>query len=385
MRILVLASDLYTRGGIARQTYTLASALGDLLGPENVDVLALLAYGDPSDVHPRFCVLGPVTDQLTAAAKVQFAMKALALARNRYDLVVCSIVAVAPVAAAIHFLHGTPFWVVCHGSEVWGPLVPYKRFALRQADRVLSVSRFTAERICEVHKIPRERVSILHNAIPDDFEKLLPAHDAEGSWETRATYPERTLLSVGSLNRIHAYKGFDTVIRALPLALKRFPNLRYVIVGDGDDRSRLEKLAAEHQLERYVTFAGSVSDEQMAGYYRSCDVFVLPSRTRERNGGWEGEGFGRVYVEAALAGKPVVGSRGGGAAEAVVHGKTGILVDPTSVEETSRAIIELLENPAAATHMGREGSRWAKQYFTEDALRRSLGGLLYDCKLGGQR
>ena len=98
----------------------------------------------------------------------------------------------------------------------------------------------------------------------------------------------------------------------------------------------------------------------------------------ERNGGWEGEGFGRVYVEAALAGKPVVGSRGGGAAEAVVHGKTGSLINPTSVEETARAIIELLENPAAAAQMGCEGSKWAKRYFTEEALRTSLAELMYE-------
>lgn len=112
MRILILATDLYTRGGIARQTYTLASALGDLVGPENVDVLALLAYGDPSDLHPRFRVFGPVSERLTATAKVQFAMKALALASNPYDLIVCSISSLAPVAAAIRFVYRTPFWVV---------------------------------------------------------------------------------------------------------------------------------------------------------------------------------------------------------------------------------------------------------------------------------
>jgi glycosyltransferase involved in cell wall biosynthesis len=314
---------------------------------------------------------------------MQFAMRALALARNQYDLTVCSILALAPVAATIRFVYKTPFWVVCHGTEVWGPLPPYKRFALRQADRVLSVSRFTAEKLSEVHKIPQRRVSILHNAIPDDLERLLSARPAEGESEARILNRERILLSVGSLTRVHAYKGFETVIRALPLALKEAPKLRYVIVGEGDDRPRLEKLVAEHQLERFVTFAGCVSDGQLAEYYRSCDVFVLPSKTTERNGTWEGEGFGRVYVEAALAGKPVVGSLGGGAAEAVVHGETGILVDPKSVEETARAIIQLLVNPTAAAQMGCKGRKWAKQYFTEDALRRSLGGLLRVRKLGG--
>jgi glycosyltransferase involved in cell wall biosynthesis len=376
MRILILATDIYTRGGIARYTYTLASALGDLLGPANVHVLPLLAYGDASGLHPRFRVFRPVTDRLTAAAKVQFGIKALAHARHKYDLIVCSHLGLALVAATMGFVYRIPFWVVCHGIEVWGPLPLIKRVALRQSNLLLPISRFTAQKLSEVHKIPRQRVSVVHNAISDDFERLLRAPGAAGGPETSLLHRERLILSVGSLARDLAYKGFDTVIRALPRVLERVPNLRYVIVGDGDDRPRLEQLTAEHHLQGQVTFAGSVSDEQLAQCYRSCDVFVLPSRTITTNGSCEGEGFGRVYIEASLAGKPVVGSRGGGAAEAVLRGETGLLVDPTSVEETAGAIIELLENPTAASQMGQRGREWARENFTEEALRRSLGSLL---------
>ena len=309
-------------------------------------------------------------------------MKALALARNEYDLIVCSHLSLALVAAAIRFVYRTPFWVVCHGSEAWGPLSLLKRAALRQADLLLPVSRFTAEKLSEVHRIPQRKMSILHNAIPDDFERLVAPPSRSAGPDAVVRNKECLLLSVGSLARAHAYKGFDTVIHALPEALKLVPNIRYVIVGEGDDRPRLEKLTAEHQLENHVTFAGSVSDAQLAEYYRSCDVFVLPSKATARNGSWEGEGFGRVYVEAALAGKPVVGSLGGGAAEAVVHGKTGLLVEPSSAAQTASAIIQLLENPTVATEMGVAGRNWAIQNFTEEALRRSLGGLLHACRLG---
>jgi glycosyltransferase involved in cell wall biosynthesis len=385
MRILILATDIYTRGGIARYTYTLASALGDLLGPENVHVLALLAYGDPSGLEPRFRLYGPVTDRLTAAAKVQFELKALALARHKYDLIVCSHLGLALVAATIALVHRTPFWVVCHGIEVWEPLPLIKRVALRQSNRLLPVSRFTAQKLSEVHRIPRHKVSVVHNAISDDFERLLRAPGAAGGPEASPRPRERLLLSVGSLAKNLAYKGFDTVIRALPRVLDRVPNLRYVIVGDGDDRPRLEQLTAKHHLQGHVTFAGSVSDEQLAQCYRSCDVFVLPSRTITTNGSCEGEGFGRVYIEASLAGKPVVGSRGGGAAEAVLRGETGMLVDPTSVEETAGAIIKLLQNPAAARQMGQKGREWALENFTENALRRSLGSLLHASGFGESR
>jgi glycosyltransferase involved in cell wall biosynthesis len=372
MRILILATDIYTRGGIARQTYTLASALADLA--ESVEVLALLAYGDPGDVRPRFRVWGPMGAQPTRAAKLLFAGKALALARRHYDLTVCSTPASAPVAAALRAVYGTPYWVVCHGTEVWGPLPWLKRLALRHAALLLPVSRFTAEKLATVHGMTR--LAILHNAIPQEFERLLTAPAGAAGAEGEAVPGERLLLSVGSLTRAHAYKGFDTVLRALPLARQRVPNLRYVIVGEGDDRARLENLARELGLENCVTFARSVSNAQLAEYYRACDALVLPSKTARRAGAWEGEGFGRVYVEAALAGKPVVGSRQGGAAEAVLDGQTGLLVDPTSVEETARAITALLENPTAATQMGQQGREWARERFTEEALRRELGGLL---------
>ncbi len=89
-------------------------------------------------------------------------------------------------------------------------------------------------------------------------------------------------------------------------------------------------------------------------------------------------------MEAALAGKPVVGSREGGAAEAVLHGETGLLVDPRSQTEVADALITLLENPKLAARMGREGQRWARKNFTESALqnrlREMLGGVAFSLR-----
>src|SRR5205823_2015707 len=325
MRVLILATDIYTRGGIARYTYTFASALAELLGPENIHVLALLGYGQPSDLRLHFRVLGPIADRLTPGAKVKFGTKALVLAQSKYDLIVCSHLSLAPVGAAIRFFYRTPFWVVCHGSEACARLNLLERVALRQSDLLLPVSRFTAVKLSEVHQIPQHRARILHNAIPRDFEGMLTAPSCAGAQKPCVLNNERTLLSVGSLASVHAYKGFETVIRALPIVHNHVPNTRYVIVGDGDDRRRLEKLTDKLQLGSYITFTGSVSDEQLAEYYRACDVFVLPGQAVAREATCVGEGFGRVYVEAALAGKPVVGSSGGGAPEAVLNGKTGLL------------------------------------------------------------
>src|SRR5947208_14841085 len=150
MRVLILATDIYTRGGIARYTFTFASALAELIGPENVHLLALLAYGQPSDLRLRFRLLGPMTDRLTAGAKVKFGTKALALARSKYDLIVCSHLSLAPVAMAIRFFYRTPFWVVGHGSEYCARLNLLQRVALRQSDFLLPLSQFTAATLPEL-------------------------------------------------------------------------------------------------------------------------------------------------------------------------------------------------------------------------------------------
>jgi glycosyltransferase involved in cell wall biosynthesis len=375
LKILILTPDIYTRGGIARYTWTLASALGDLIGPENVHVLAFLNTENSQEGPKAFRVLGAIADRPTATAKMKFAAKAVAKARKKYDLVICAHVALAPIAAAIRLLYGTPFWVACHGIEVWGRLPLVERLALQRADRVAPISRFTAQMVTRVNGVSPKMISILHNAISDEFARLL-ARLEEPSPTASCGGHQKTIFSVGMLSKALSYKGFDTMIRVLPRVLEAVPDVRYVIAGDGDNRQDLQKLAFEFGVGNHVEFKGEVPNDELAALYHACDVFVLPSRTREEKGSWQGEGFGRVYVEAALAGKPVVGSRDGGAAEAVLDGQTGILVDPASEAEVVAALISLLGNPGLAARMGREGRRWAQENFTQTALRRQLGQML---------
>jgi phosphatidylinositol alpha-1,6-mannosyltransferase len=385
MRILILATDIYSRGGVARYTATLASALGQLVGPQNVDVLALLDWGSRDDVPQGFRLVGAVSNRVGLASKLRFTWRAAGQRRQKYDLVIANHVDLAPVAAMIRRWQGTPFWVVCHGVEVWRRLSTLKRIALRQADLVLPVSQFTAQKLWNVNCIAPSRTRMLFNAIPAAFADLLLSPDGPPTSIPPRAGNERLLLSVGGVSKAHEYKGVDMVIRTLPEILAGVPNARYVVAGGGDNLGKLKHLAAERGVARQVTFVGEVSDVELAALYRACDLFVLPSRALERHGEWTGEGFGRVYVEAALAGKPVVGSRTGGAAEAVIVGKTGLLVDPTSVSELSEALLTLLQDPDLAASMGREGRRWATERFTTSTMHESLKELLTAYGTDGQR
>lgn len=378
MRVLILATDIYSRRGIARYTCALATALGQLLGPDNVHVLPLLDRGALNPVATPYVILDGTTDRLTKRAKARHIVRALAWLRKGYHLIVCSHVALAPIAAMARILFKTPYFVVCHGDEAWARLPLLKRCALRAADRILPVSQFTADKVSQEHRIPPAKTKVLYNAIPDDMvDRLTSVGDASLS-----AVPSRSgtlILSVGSLSKESAYKGFDTVIRALPRLVGAVPEVRYAIIGTGNGRSYLEQLARRLNVGNRVTFAGEVADLELAAYYRACDVFVLPSKAGQCGGRWHGEGFGRVYVEAALAGKPVVGSLAAGAAEAVLSGKTGFLVDPDSVEDLVSRTVALLTKPELANQMGCEGRRWAKKRFTLAAMRSRLAEILWPC------
>ncbi len=375
MKVLILATDIYTRGGMARYTWTLASALGDLVGRDNVHMLTLLGRSSAGAAPKRFRILQVVADQPTAASKFRFAAKALGLGLRKYDLVICVFVGLAPLAGIIRLLFGTPYWVCCHGIEVWNRLPLLERLAVRQANRIVPISRFTAAKVAEMNGVPAKKIRIVYNAIPEEQAAMLGLSSEAGTCVS-SNGGQKRLLSVGMLSQALAYKGFDTVIRALPQVLAVMPNVRYTIVGEGDNRENLRLLAAELGVSEHVEFTGEVSDARLALLYRASDIFVLPSRAGRACGHWEGEGFGRVYVEAALAGKPVVGSREGGAAEAVLHGETGLLVDPRSQTEVADALITLLETPKLAARMGREGQRWARKNFTESALQNRLREML---------
>ena len=373
MKVLILATDIFTRGGIARYTATLASSLGRLLDRENVDVLCFFDWGHDGETPEGFRLLGTVSGRKRSdvLSRLRFLGKAARAGAGGYDLVIANHVALAPVAAMLKRAFGTPYWVACHSIEIWWGTTRVRHAALKKADLILPVSRYTADIVEHMKDIDSARVRVLYNAIP---EALTQALVSGGAQPAKTSAP--MLLSVCALVRGNQFKGIDTVIEALPLVLERIPDLQYVVVGEGEIRPKLEAFAAKAGVAANVRFAGEVSDAELVELYRQCDVFALPSRGQELRGAIGGEGFGRVYVEAALAARPVVGSCAGGAREAVLDGKTGYLVEPGSVDDLAEAVLALLNDRERAAAMGAAGRKWALENFSQQALTEALGELL---------
>jgi len=375
MKVLVLALPMETTGGVQRYTNALVRALRELLSDENVRMLAIRQQMGSGLKGQR---------RLGAWVKGCFVVETLCMAaRWRPDLVICAHVRLAPVGWLLRVLGQCHYWVVAYGVEVWGALSFWKRYALRKAERILSISAFTRKQLIRRHRVLPERISLLPCmlddrllTIPPDNERLMRLGISLSPFPLSTGNRRAIVLTVGRLAASERYKGHDVVLRALPAVLERVPNVTYLIVGDGDDRARLERLTQQLGVQDHVVFAGQVSDAELAACYRACDVFVMPAQTVLDDLAPKGEGFGIVFLEAMAFGKPVIGPNYGAPTEFIRHGEHGLLVNPTSPEEVADALITLLTQPERARRMGEVGRAWVMQEFSYERFKERVKAIL---------
>lgn len=249
-------------------------------------------------------------------------------------------------------LSGKRFTAVAYGNDF---LAAQKRWhrplfnkLLRQARPLITISQANATKLQELG-LPKP-IIIYPGTNPDQF--VPKAKTAKGSL---------TLLTVG---RLVPRKGIDTTLQAVAQLRKNYPNLQYQIAGTGDDLPRLKQLVKELGLETAVTFLGYIPSENLPELYQNAGIFVMPSRERPQVGSIEG--FGIVYLEASASGLPVVASHSGGAAEAVRHGETGLLVPPDNVTALAKTLDSLLQNSELRQKLGRNGRRWVEDRMNWD-------------------
>jgi phosphatidylinositol alpha-1,6-mannosyltransferase len=377
-RFLVLAPDLGGRGGIQRVSRTLLRALADLYGPERNAVLPVWSSASDSALPGRIPRPGRqrTPGGTSFFQRLAYLLNAVRVGRHwRKRLVVfCCHPSLAPVALACHHLSGAPYAVWCHGMESWGDLSWPIRLALRRADAVFAPSRFTAQRVEATAGLRERSVRVIPHCVPPETAPGPSSADAKAPAKGSSP-PAPIVLAVARLVPGQAYKGVDTLLWAWPRVTASVPDAVLVVVGDGKDRPRLERMAALLGLNGRVRFAGHVPDEELRRLYGQAVAFALPGRSRLLPTA-EGEGFGLVFVEAGASGLPVVAGRGGAVSEVVSDGESGLLVDPGRTGDVSEAIVRLLREPALARRLGDGGRARAARDFTYDRFRDAVGDLV---------
>ncbi len=360
MRLLALVTDGFGRsGGIARYNQDLLAALSQSGAVAQVSVLPRFASAAPA-LPAKVSQLPP------SSGRLAWSVRALALAaRQRFDALLCGHLHALPLAAAIARLRRLPLWVQVHGIEAWQPRGALYRRGLAAAVLVTSVSRYTRARVLAWADLAPHALRVLPNTVDDRYQPQPTAQKPRELARRHGLEGRRILLTVGRLSAAERYKGHDRLIAALPAILAAVPDATYLIVGDGDDRPRLERLARGSGVGERVVLAGHVGDAELPRYLQLADAVAMPST---------GEGFGIALLEAAAAGVPVIGGSRDGSVDALADGQVGRLVDPHDGAQIAAAVIDALVGRHPVSGAAEAARRFAFDRFAThvDALVRTL-------------
>jgi glycosyltransferase involved in cell wall biosynthesis len=348
-----LFTDVLPVGGVQRASRHVAAVAAKFASERGMSA-RFLSLNDPKGMHTvrvgslEFCVSG------YAASRIQFGLAALRVAGLKPAVVIALHPHLAPIVWAMRIrARKLGSIVFTHGVEVWQPLGWPRGAALRRADVVVAPSADTVKHLISDQHILPEKIQRLPWGLDPEFEARV-ASAASLSLPPGFPGTDRVILTVGRWDSAEQYKGADTLISALPRMLKSTPDASLVLVGDGNDRPRLEHLARDLGVSERAHFLHGLTPAQLSSCYANCEIFALPSR---------GEGFGLVFLEAMACAKPVVGGAHGGIPDIVEDSVTGLLVPHGDVECLAQALETLFNNSPRAREMGARGRERIKNEY----------------------
>ncbi len=275
------------------------------------------------------------------------------------------ILPVGYIAWIMKKLFGIPYLIFSHGTDIAAAAsYRFKRrtamLVAKGAEQIIVNSQHLAERLWAAFPLLQEKTTVLYPC-PDATFFTAPAQsDIDALRSQYALEGKKVLLTIA---RFDEGKGFPHLIRVMPRILQQYPQVVWLIIGDGTNEKREEIIQAiqKEQLQNIVRFVGKIPHDKLKAYYYLADMFVLLTHPDARG---KEEGLGLVFLEAATAGLPVVAGKSGGVEEAVIHGQTGIVVDVlapgTQIEES---IVLLLQQPAYAKKLGLAGQERMQREF----------------------
>lgn len=231
----------------------------------------------------------------------------------------------------------------------------YSRSHYRWADRVIAISKIVAKELIEREKVQSSKIRVVYNGT--DFERFNSNVSGEEIRKKYNLVNDPVIGTVAAMNKPKG-KGQEYLIEAAQIVRQRFPQAKYLIVGDGPIMESLKNLSKKLGVADRVTFTGYQEDVEK--YVAAMDIFCFLS--------WDTEGFGQVMVEAQAMGKPVIGTDIGGIPETFQDGECGFLIPPKNSELLAGILVMLLEEQSKRINMGKAAQKFVKENFSLDSM-----------------
>ncbi|WP_137180310.1 glycosyltransferase family 4 protein [Roseomonas sp. AR75] len=239
--------------------------------------------------------------------------------------------------------------IYCHGDDLVQTDEAARRARRRwfgEADCIVAAGSFPAARLTGAYGVSAERIAVIPNGVDLDRFRPLPPDPAR-----RAALGLEGRRVILAPTRLVPRKGVDRLIAAMPAIRARHPQALLLVAGEGPQRAQLEALAQAAGGAESVRFVGAVPAEDMPALYALADFVALPNRAEPG----ESDGTPLVFLEANACGRPVIGGRAGGTAEAVTDGVNGLLVEGADPAAIAAAALRLLDDPALAARLSAGG------------------------------
>lgn len=222
-----------------------------------------------------------------------------------------------------------------------------KKSALKNVTKIVTVSENNKKVLEDLYPQFKDKMTVIHNGIDTNWWQSQLLRFTEEDYKDikrNIFHSKENTLIITTIAELHERKGLKYLLNAIPPIVEIFPNTKFIIIGEGQEREKLEKLSQKLEIKNHVEFLGK--QKGIPQLLKSSDIFCLPSRR---------EAFGLVNTEAMITGLPIVASKVGGIPEIIENHLTGLLVEPENTKALENALLEMIKNKEMREKMGVAG------------------------------
>lgn len=347
-KIIYLASDVFSKGGIQRYSRTQIEIAREHFNYENVIVQSL--WPPKGDAFEGDFPIDSYGQGRSLVSKIKYSASFLiTVIKNKPDFIWINHIRLLPLAFLGKILGSkTGIILNVYGLEIWSGLKYFEKSLINKEITIISDSNYTSRYIQEKFSVSEDLIHVIWDPVDTNRFIPIPGIKAEIAGQYRIPYKEDPfiLMTLGRISIASRHKGYDRLINVMKSIESE--NILLVICGDGNDRTRLEQRVRDEELAERIFFTGLIPEKDLVEVYNLADLFVLVSE----RGFQKGEGVPLTPLEAASCGIPIIVGDEDGSQEAVQEGINGYIVSPKSPEKLRERIMDLYNHPEKREKMG---------------------------------